>query len=325
VQDIQNILFIRFKSMGDVVFTLPAIKLLRHNFPKAKITYLTSAENESIVAAFSDVNKRLALDRRIPAIATGSLQVLQRLRRGKFSLVIDTQCYAETAAMARFTGAPQRWGYKLGGRWRSHLYTHSLERADDRHPVDAHLKLLTDLGLKPAPVENRLRLSEQGRGEAAEFCARHQLKPEATTLFIQPFTSAPHKTWALGNYVTVAAEWRRRGVQVIFGGGPAERDLLKPALDSGFPVTAGLPLAATAWALDLATIIVGGDTGLLHLGVAMGKRVAMLMAPYGPESTIPYGHADWVICPKSGSVADLQTEAVSKGIEQAFLERTAAR
>lgn len=34
-----NILLMRLKSMGDVVFTLPAVHRLRESFPRSRITY----------------------------------------------------------------------------------------------------------------------------------------------------------------------------------------------------------------------------------------------------------------------------------------------
>jgi len=37
----ENILLIRLKSIGDVLFTLPAVHRVRENFPGAKITFLT--------------------------------------------------------------------------------------------------------------------------------------------------------------------------------------------------------------------------------------------------------------------------------------------
>ena len=37
-----NILLIRLKSIGDILFLLPAVHRIRENFPDAKITFLTS-------------------------------------------------------------------------------------------------------------------------------------------------------------------------------------------------------------------------------------------------------------------------------------------
>ena len=38
----QNILLIRFKAIGDVVLTLPAVHAVRENFPDARLHFLVS-------------------------------------------------------------------------------------------------------------------------------------------------------------------------------------------------------------------------------------------------------------------------------------------
>ena len=128
-----NILLIRLKSIGDILFTLPAVHAVRENFPSAKITFLVSKENASLLRGFRDVNEVIAIDR--AALRSGNplkmtsefFSLLRRLRTGGFSLVVDFQGYGETAWLARVTGAPQRWGsvYSTGRKW---AYTRGLKR-----------------------------------------------------------------------------------------------------------------------------------------------------------------------------------------------------
>jgi len=257
--------------------------MVRGNYPTARITYLTSAENEPIVTGFAEVNEVLVLDRKIfkqvklPAMASSLAGLLGKMRRGHFSLAIDFQCYAETAALAWLTRAQQRWGYQIGNRWRRFAYTNALPRPVNLHPVDANLELLASFGLKRLPVRNEFQPPAHGREEAQQLLTAHGLDSNAPRLFIQPFTSSPQKNWPLDRHLAVAAHWRAKGVQVAFGGGPAERAWLQPAVSAGFPVFAGAPLATAIWLMERANLVVGGDTGLLHLAVAMGRRVLMLM------------------------------------------------
>ena len=58
-----NILLIRLKAIGDVIFTLPAVSALREHFPAAKITFLTSKENATLLRGFPQVSEVIALDR----------------------------------------------------------------------------------------------------------------------------------------------------------------------------------------------------------------------------------------------------------------------
>ena len=59
----QNILLIRFKAIGDVVLTLPAVHAVRENFPDAHIAFFTVSENAPLLQGFRDVDEVIALDR----------------------------------------------------------------------------------------------------------------------------------------------------------------------------------------------------------------------------------------------------------------------
>jgi ADP-heptose:LPS heptosyltransferase len=57
-----SIRLIRLKSIGDVLFTLPAVHVVRQNFPGAKITFLTSRENAPRLEGFREVDGVITLD-----------------------------------------------------------------------------------------------------------------------------------------------------------------------------------------------------------------------------------------------------------------------
>ena len=326
-----NILLIRLKSIGDVLFTLPAVHMVRGNFPGAKITVLTSRENAPLLAGFREVDEIITLDRtrfrsgNPGAILSEAFSLFRRLRGGKFSLVVDFQGYGETAWLARLSGAPQRWGsvYRPGRRW---AYTCGVTRNDNLHLADWNLSLLQQCGLRPVEIRNEFVLPEDALDGAQQFFAAHNLNPAKPTLFIQPFTSSPKKNWPLENYISIAGHWRARGVQVLFGGGPSERVRLGPARAAGFSVAAGTPLLVSAGLMQLSILVIGGVTGLLHLAVAMQKRVLMLVGYPAHEPGLPYQHHDWAVASLTGgSMAEIQTDVVIEAGERAFAELGAAK
>jgi ADP-heptose:LPS heptosyltransferase len=85
----ENILLIRLKFIGDILFTLPAVPVIRENFPGAKITFLVSWEHAPLIESFRDVDKVLPLDRGLYrrenpiTIAAGTFSLLHRLRQEK--------------------------------------------------------------------------------------------------------------------------------------------------------------------------------------------------------------------------------------------------
>lgn len=322
----ERILLIRFKSIGDVLLTLPAVAAVRENFPAAKISFLVSKELAPIVEGFADVDDIIPVDRAafrsknpLTVCATG-IRLFRELRRRKFSLAVDFQGYGETAWLARLSGARERWGsvYGRGRRW---AYTRGVERDDALHVADWYLSLLRQCGLKIGAIRNEFVLPPPALDAARRFFAVQNLDAAKPALFIQPFTSTPRKNWPLENFLALAAHWRARGVQIIFGGGPSDRAALEPARAAGFPISAGVPLMVSAGLAKLSTVIIGGDTGLLHLAVAMDRRVIMLRPPNTPENSVPFRHPDWAIIPRgANSIADITTDTVIAACARAFSE-----
>ena len=318
-----NILLIRLKSIGDILFTLPAVHRVRDAFPMAKISFLVSKEYAPLLEGFGDVDTVLALDRarfRHPnpgVIVAEALSLLRRLRQPKFSLAIDFQGYGETALLAWWSGAAQRWGnvYRPGRKW---AYTRGVSRDPGQHPPEGFLSMLDACGLRAAPIRNQFTLPASAVEEARRFFQDRGLDLARPTLFVQPFTSSPHKDWPLERYLATAGFWQRRGWQILFGGGPADQAALEPVRQAGFPVSAGASLLVTAGLMKHSTLIIGGDTGLLHLAVAMDKRVVMLNLP---SSAHPFQHPDWAITQASGQpLAMLTNDAVNEACSRAFAE-----
>jgi ADP-heptose:LPS heptosyltransferase len=322
----QGILVIRLKSLGDILFTLPAVHALRSEFPEARITFLVSKEYSALLDGFPGVASIIELDRARfrglhPVKVTAELlRVLHRMRSERLRLAVDLQGYGETAFFTRASGAPERWAivHRSGRRW---AYTRCLPRDLSLHPAAGHLALLRSNGLAQFEVRNEFVVPSRFLAEAEEFFAARRLRPDRPTMFIQPFTSDEQKNWPLARYLEIARRWQGRGWQIVFGGGPSDRAALEVASAAGLPVAAGASLLLSAGLAKLSTLILGGDTGLLHLGVAMGKRVVMLMRYVLPGGTFPFQHPEWAVpAPGDGVVASLSVETVEMQCARAAAE-----
>ncbi|MFO1476659.1 MAG: glycosyltransferase family 9 protein [Verrucomicrobiota bacterium] len=323
----ERILVTRLKSLGDVVFTLPAVNALRGNFPAARISFLVSAENAPLIEGFRGVDRTLVLDRREfrggnpVAIVRATWSLLREFRRERFGLAVDLQGYGETALLTWCTRAPRRWGvvYQPARAW---AYTHPLRlRPGGVHPADFYLSLLEKCGLGAGRISNEFVLPDPAQAEADRFLASEKVDRSRPLIFIQPFTSTPKKNWPLERYLVLAQEWSGRGLGVLFGGGPGDREALAPVRAAGFPVSAGVPLLVTAGLMNRCALVVGGDTGMPHLAMALGKRVVMIMVSARPGTTHPFHHADWaVVPPASRNIGDVSIDSVASECRKAFQE-----
>ena len=312
----KKILLIRWKSLGDVLFTLPAFRCVRANFPDSHITYMTSSEYAPLIEGFSGADEIFSIDRtKLKRFWKGrGLAEVNNLWRGiigaRYDLVVDFQGYAETAWISWLSRARQRWGVVYRPA-RALAYTRAVTRAPDLHPVDAHLQFLAKCGLKMDKPKNDFVLPAEKRMAAEKLFLEFGLNPNLQTVFIQPFTSSPQKDWPLEKWLQLARRLRDLKIQVLFGGGPADRPRLETAMREKFPVAAGTDLLTSCGLAIQCALIIGADTGLLHMATASGCRVILI--EHTPEKhKCPYGHPDWSITPARAGlcVKDIELEAV---------------
>jgi ADP-heptose:LPS heptosyltransferase len=73
--------------------------------------------------------------------------------------------------------------------------------------------------------------------------------------------------------------------------------------------------------MKLSTVVLGGDTGMPHLALALGKRVIVVMHSNQPGTCIPFHHADWTLTPAAGqTMAGISSETVNAACAKAWAE-----
>ena len=122
-----NILLIRLRLIGDVVFTTPMPRVLKRVFPGSRITYLVEPAAAPVVKGNPHLDEVIVAPRPAGlARMVADLRLARQLRRSRYDLVIDLHGGPRSAWLALATGARQRIGYVIQGRtW---MYTRSVAR-----------------------------------------------------------------------------------------------------------------------------------------------------------------------------------------------------
>ncbi len=332
---VAQILVVRLKAIGDVMFTRPALAALRTAFPKARITFVTGAITAPLVRVFSEVDEVLVLDRRavgwnrpLQTVRT-AVRMWSALHRGKFDLAIDLHGNAESALISGASGASQRWGWSVGSEYRKWYTTHVSVKTRpgtihvdaeggvlELHPADWHVEFLRRCGIAAQPTRTALKLPPDAVEKAGEFWKSGGLGTRDKVLFFQPFSSAVLKDWPLERQIIAGNHWKTRGFRIVFGGSPAETPRLQTVKEAGFLVAAGLDLLAMTALMARCSLSVGSDTGLIHLAHAAGARVLDLRCF---KNAYPHQCPERAItAPDHGPVAAIPLKAVLEAMEDAL-------
>ncbi len=288
--DARRIALLKPSALGDIVHTLPLAHGLRQRFPQAHITWVVGKSYAPLLHGQPDINDLLEFDRRggIPAF----LKLLGQLRQSCFDLVVDLQGLLRTGLMSAACRAARRIGLSTareGARW---FYSDVVRVPRDRpyHAVDRYWLVAESLGIGGIAKRFRLRLDES----AIDWAKRLWQRWPRPRLVVAPGARWETKRWPLRHFAELL---RRYGGPAILVGSADERarthalahDYSGPTLNLAGRTT--LPQLAAL--LALSDVVLGNDTGPVHLAAALGRNI---VAPYTCTRIDRHGpYPSWIL------------------------------
>ena len=298
-----NILLIRLRLIGDVVFTTPIPRALKRAFPDSHLTYLVEPPAAAVVKGNPHLDEVIVAPRpRGLARLVTDLRLGWRLRRRRYDLVIDLHGGPRSAWLALATGARQRVGYVIPGRtW---MYTTAVPRPRElrkRHSVVNQWDLLEAIegwssGGPDATRDSVEMAPDAGaqariarRLEAAGITAAHEL------VVAHVSAGNPFRRWPEPSFSTLVAGLAAASPQrrIILSSGPSDReaaDRIAAAARAALGAEANrvvdfgeFDLAELRALVERSGLFVGGDTGPLHVAATTATPIVGI---YGPTEAV---------------------------------------
>ena len=329
--DAPRILIVRLSAIGDCVMASPLPQALRAHFPNAYIAWVVRDKSRAVVVG------NPYLDEVIPwhGGLSGLFATAQVVRARRFDVVLETQGLLKSTLLMALSGAPHRLVSPRFGRFSKLLSTQIIAHPPGWiYPPDRYLYWAKALGA-PLPDQTRLLVpqSEHDRDLAAQWLREQGIPDDAFLIGINPGCSAPSRKWSVDNFAAAAQMLAVQfpDARFVLLGGPqdgAETAQLQASLPRAHDAAGALPLRASAALLGRCALLLTGDTGPMHLAVAMNTPVVAVCGPIPAAHRLPLHRADSPhvgIDSPTGRIDDVNPEIVARAAAQILQQETQQR
>lgn len=287
-----RILISRMSAIGDCILTLPVACAIRRHLPDAYIGWVVEKKSAPMVRCHRDIDAVIELERGWFTSIAGIRTAKSVLREHNFDTSIDCQGLTKSAMAGYLSGAKRRIGFagRNGGEI-SRLLNNVRVSPVFSHVTDRSLELLIPLDIHSPKVQWKLPLSTSARTWANRW---RRTIPASRLAVLNPGATWASKAWEADRFGAVAHYAADRyGYRSIVVWGTFEERLTAEAIVAASGGTATLApdtdLHHLGALIETADLFISGDTGPLHMAVAVGTETIGLYGATKPGDSGPYG------------------------------------
>lgn len=333
-KNIKKILVIKFRHIGDVLLTVPAIRALKQTFPDARVTVLVNSGTEQVLAGNPAIDELMVFDRsikKLPAVTRylKEISFLKKIRANGFDMTVDLTGGDRAAVVSFVSGTRYRLAADPGRKGfacKRFLYTHLADIQKTGHMALQNLDVLRCFGINTDNTEVDFFIPQQSSASIKKIFEENGFRGTDPVAHMHPTSRWLWKCWK-DEYMAEVISWLiDNGIKVVVTSAPTEKELEKAKkilsfVDPRFTTNGSrlLDLCGKTTIKELAAVsaasslFIGVDSAPMHIAAAVKTPVIALFGPTDKNSWAPYGKGHVVIekpfpckpC-KKGSCADIQ-------------------
>jgi len=302
----RSYLFVKTSSLGDIVHSMPAVTELARRMAPARIDWVVEETYAPLLRLHTVVNRIIPMAWRRWRSHAASRATWVEVRAFRASLagsrydaVIDAQGLVKSAVvalMARGTRCGFDWPSAREGV-ASLTYARAFAVPWSLHAVQRCRTLAAKVG--GYPMDHTL---DYGLSLA------HRVTDPRPYAVLLHATAQSAKQWDEACWTQVGQAMAASGLRVLLPHGndaELERSLRLAAGIPSAEVPDRAPLDRLALILSGASVVIGVDTGLLHLAAAMRVPLVGIYLDTDPEATGPVGTGPLAVCGNRGRIVEV--------------------
>ncbi|MEW6095872.1 MAG: lipopolysaccharide heptosyltransferase II, partial [bacterium] len=295
-----KILIIRLSSIGDIILASPLIRLIRKNFPHAKVDMVVCREFEGLVSYNPNINQVILFDRKTGL--RGLLRLCKKIQEEHYDLIIDIHKKLRSFIICLTSGAKQKTSYNKHSFLRFLLVKFKINLYSNIPFIaNLYLKSIERFGIEDDGEGLEFYITPSKDMVVLELLRKEGIRKEDILIGIAPGAHWYTKRWDKERFIELSNLLiQKKNAKIIIFGGEEEVELsneIKASLSNKPIVVAGkFSLMETAALLKRCKILITNDTGIMHIASAVKTPVVAIFGPtVGEFGYYPYRVANRVI------------------------------
>jgi heptosyltransferase-1 len=308
-----KILIVRLGALGDILHALPAVTGMRAALPQATIGWLIEEKWSELLAAEGAANAEslsaqkpvVNLIHRVniaklrkrwlhPSTITEFRGMLKEIQRTGYDVALDFQGAIRSAILGRWSGATTKAGFVDPRESLARFfYSAKFSRSGDHVIEQDHAMAAQALQKYLGPTRLKLLAPKLPKDAPAEAWATAEIQRLgiASFVMVNPGAGWGAKQWPPERFGEVAKALARHNLKTLVNAGPGEEALAEAVVQAsgGNAFVVRCSLGQLIALTRRTRLMIGGDTGPLHLAAAFGIPVVGLYGPTDPVRTGPFG------------------------------------
>lgn len=306
--EFRKILVLRLSAVGDVIRTLPAVKILKEIYPSTLIAWIVEEPSHSLLRSQPEVDEVILFPRKRWTEGVKSFikmgttlkemyHFIVDLRRHRFDVVFDFHGILKSGILSYLSGSPIRVGFDHRSSKEMNFLFSNVKVSLPPQKISRfqrNILLLKGIGKEVRQIQYRLNIPQEDQEYIASFFKEPFKRP---LIAIHPGSSskAIFKRWIPDRYAQLSDRLvRELNATILFTWGEGEIDLVEEIQKKMnehsllAPPTGSLTQLGEVY--RYCDLYIGGDTGPMHIASLMGTPVVVLYGPTDPIENEPYGN-----------------------------------
>ena len=306
--NVRKVLVVRLDAIGDLLLSEPALEVLRHDYPQARIDLVANPTSAAVLRGNPNFDRLLryqapwhatwrgaSVDWRLEAARFWGLT--RTLRRERYDLGFELRGDVRDIVFLAAAGPKTLVGSGIRGG--AGLLDWDVPQPPEAHQVELDVAIASAGSAQAAPRAPQVHLTDDERSKAE---ARLPSTEGSVPIGLHLSAGFQSKCLPMEKFGALIAALQRRkpARQFVVVGAPEERPLietLKAQLEACSPpqpiqlidLVGKLSLLETAAVLERCRLFIGNDSAPMHLAAAVGTPIVTFFGPSEPWKFHPYG------------------------------------